>query len=189
MKKWLFNPFIYIAGARSLIFGWAVMLLTAFIGHFNKVHFDGVIDLHSGRETPIWFYFADQFIDWGCATLVFYIAGRIFSRSSVRLIDVAGTMALARWVWIIAVIIDVCFIPSLPENGSIQDIINSIGFVFIVGAFLMLIILVWFVALMYNAFSISCNLKGNKATGVFIVCLLIAEIISKIIFHFILLKS
>jgi len=42
------------------------------------------------------------------------------------------------------------------------------------------------IALMYKAYSVSCNLKGTKAVISFIGALIIAEIISKIIFIFLL---
>jgi hypothetical protein len=38
--------------------------------------------------------------------------------------------------------------------------------------------LVWMVALMYRAYSVSCNTKGGKAIGSFIAALIIAEILS-----------
>lgn len=180
MKKWLFNPFEFIAGFRSLILGWIFMLATAFLGQFHGVHFDGVLDMHSGRQTVAWFYYAEQLTDWATATLLFYIAGRIGSRSAIRFVDVAGTMALSRWVMIFAAIVDLGILePVLPKGHSIQDLVNSIGIVFIVGAFLELIIMVWFVTLLYNAFSVSCNLKGGKAAGIFTVTLIAAEFLSK----------
>ncbi len=44
MKIWLFNPFKYIAGAKALLIGLALMLATAVIASFSLTHFDGVID-------------------------------------------------------------------------------------------------------------------------------------------------
>jgi hypothetical protein len=45
---------------------------------------------------------------------------------------------------------------------------------------LLMVFLVWMVALMYQAFSVACNVKGGKAIGTFIGGLVLAEIISKI---------
>jgi hypothetical protein len=42
------------------------------------------------------------------------------------------------------------------------------------------------IVLMYNAYSVSCNLKGTKAVVSFIGALLVAEILSKLIFIFLL---
>jgi len=182
MKKWLFNPFVYIAGSRALFIGWAVMLVTAFISYYSKAHFDGVIDMHTGRITPMHVYFLEQLIDWGCVVLIFYPAGLIFSTSKVRFIDVAGTMALARWVMIICAIISFG-IHAPADTHNVDEIIKSITATSILLGLLILVCAIWMIALMYNAFSISCNMKGGKAAGVFIVALIIAEIVSHLILH------
>jgi len=97
MKKWLFNPFVYIAGARSLVIGWVIMLITACICMYSHTHFDGVLDAHNGRVTLASMYFIEPFTDWICLVLALYLGGIIFSKSTIRFIDVAGTLALARW--------------------------------------------------------------------------------------------
>jgi hypothetical protein len=48
---------------------------------------------------------------------------------------------------------------------------------------LMIPLIVWTVALMYNAYSISANLRGPKAIWTFIASFLIAEILSKVILY------
>jgi hypothetical protein len=42
---------------------------------------------------------------------------------------------------------------------------------------------IWLVALMYRAFTVSANLRGSRATWVFIVTLAIAEILSQFVFY------
>jgi hypothetical protein len=42
-------------------------------------------------------------------------------------------------------------------------------------------LLCWMVALMYRAFSISCNVKGARAVITFVISLLVAEIVSKLV--------
>ena len=37
MKKQLFNPFIYIAGGKSLAIGCTAMMITALLGFLNKL--------------------------------------------------------------------------------------------------------------------------------------------------------
>jgi len=184
MKKWLFNPFVYVAGARSLAIGWAIMLLTAVICYYSHTHFDGVIDAHTGRITPLYVYFAESFIDWVCMVLLFYPACLIFSKSSIRFIDVAGTMALARWPLIFYAIIGFGLSPAgIDGHSDINTLLAHITLPMMALAFLGAVFVIWMIALMYNAFAISGNVKGGKATIVFIACLLIAEGLSKIIFH------
>ena len=182
MKKWLFNPFVYIAGMRALLTGWAIMLVTAGIGYYSNAHFDGVIDMHTGRIAPLPVYFWEQLIDWGCVVLLFYPAGLIWSKSSIRFVDVAGTFALARWPMIISAILG--FGIKMPAAiHTVDDVMNAItGTVILIGLFVM-VFTIWMIALMYHAFTVSCNMKGGKAIGIFIAGLLIAEILSHVILH------
>src|SRR5436190_5111716 len=98
MKKWLFNPFVYIAGSRALLTGLLAMMATAVAGYYSHAHFDGVIDLHNGRISPFTTHILELLIDWICITLLLYLGGVLFSGSRIRFIDVAGTLALSRWV-------------------------------------------------------------------------------------------
>jgi len=186
MKKWLFNPFVYIAGAKALFAGWGAMLVTAIICSFSHTHFDGVIDGHTGRITTILTYFTEPLIDWACLVMVFYVACLIFSRSAVRFIDVAGTTALARWPLVFYAIIGfgLGLPPGVTGSSDVNALLHSITWTLILFSIIGLIFIIWMVALLYNAFSVSGNIKGGKATGVFIAALIVAEVLSKIIFHF-----
>ena len=97
MKKWLFNPFIYIAGAQALAIGFVFMIITAIICWFSQLHFNGLLQVNTHSSTFL-AYFIEGFLCWAVPVLLFYIGGRLVSRSHIRLIDVAGTFALARWV-------------------------------------------------------------------------------------------
>ncbi len=46
-------------------------------------------------------------------------------------------------------------------------------------AMVAILMLVWMVTLMYRAFSVSCNVTGGKAIGVFIASVILGEVISK----------
>ena len=45
MIKKLLNPFIHIAGIKSLIFGILILLLTSIIGYFSNMHFPDIISI------------------------------------------------------------------------------------------------------------------------------------------------
>lgn len=184
MKTRLFNPFKFIAGNKALALGMGAMFITAVVCLLTKTHLDGVIDAHKGLETPLYFYFIEPVIDWLSLVLPLYIFGRIFSASAIRFIDVAGTSALARYPMFFVVLLGLLY-PQLPNDE--QKLLNTIHthpFAIIQLLLLALLIipfLVWTVALMYNAYSLSTNLKGPKAVWCFIGSILIAEIVSKII--------
>jgi hypothetical protein len=173
MTIWLFNPFTYIAGLKSLLIGWLLMLLTAFIASYSGAHFDGALDVHGSLKVmPAWIFFIEQLIAWGSLVITFYLSGFFFSSSSVRFIDVAGTTALARAPLIIVAILH--FAISTP----------AITPLYIGTSLIELLFIIWMIALLFNAFKVSCNIKGNKAVIVFIVSLIVAEIISKVILYY-----
>jgi hypothetical protein len=188
-KQWLFNPFQFIAGGSALLSGLVIMLIAAYLGSLGNVHFDGVLDLHIGKNMPLWFFFAEVMIDWLCLSIVLLIAAFIVSRSSFRIIDIFGTQALARVPYLLATLVAlpkgvVRFSEYLaakamqkPITGEIQ---NTDVLFFVVMVIVSLLMLVWMVVLMYRAYSVSCNIKGGKAIGSFIAGLIIAEILSKL---------
>jgi hypothetical protein len=182
MKKWLFNPFVYIAGSKALLIGWSIMLLTAIVSIFSHTHFDGVIDLHTARTaTPVYLYFMEQLIDWGFVVVLCYIASLIFSRSSVRLVDIAGTVALSRAPMLLVSFIGFGMVP--PVSDSVKVMVESITPSIIIFSFLSLICSIWMIALLYNAFTVATNIKGGKGIIVFITMLLIAETAAHIVLH------
>jgi hypothetical protein len=185
MKTWLFNPFKFIAGNKALLLGIGAMLITTIVCLFGKLHLDGVIDVHEGRETQSYFYFIEPLIDWLCFVVPLYIFARNFSVSSIRFIDVAGTAALARYPMLFVVVLNMLF-PTHSKDP--QKIVNDILghpvmlLQIILLGLLILPFIIWTVALMYNAYSLSANLKGTKAVWSFVASFIIAEILSKVIF-------
>ena len=171
--KWLINPFERIAGWQALIIGVAVMALTAVVGMFNQVAFDGVLDVHADVTFGFPASFIMQAVNFLVLFLIMWLAGVCFSKTKLRAIDVAGTMALARAPMLLLAI--VCFLPILPK--TLFDFPRLIVFILICIPFI-----VWMIALMYNAYSVSCHLKGSRAVVSFTGALLVAEIISKVIF-------
>lgn len=174
MKTYLFKPFLRIAGLQSLLLGFFVMALTAIISVWSHCHFDGAVDVHIGAQTSLWFYFIEPLIDWLCLFVFLFIAGKFAAASRIRLIDVAGTVALARWPMIIVALL--AFI-TLNEPVNINDIKTSQ----IVFGMATLVFAIWMIALLYNAYTVSCNAKGSKAIVSFIIAIVLAESVSKLI--------
>jgi len=185
---WLFNPFTYIAGWPALIIGLIGIVATSLIGSLGNVHFDGVLDMHIGNNVPVWFFIAEGFIDWFSFAVLLFIAGWIFSKSAFRIVDVFGTQAFCRLPTLISVAVSL-----LPANKRVLDELMKMVqnpnqlpalpltdiAIFATAMIIVIIMLVWMVALMYRAYAVSCNLKGAKAVISFIICLVIAEVISK----------
>lgn len=184
----LFNPFVYIAGGQALGLGVGAILLAGLVGSLSNTHFDGVLDTHGGFHVPLGIFLAEGLADWLCLALVLLIFGKIISKTAFRTIDVFGTQALARWPTLLTSVVSLPpavarfgreLVRQLTTPGVTPQINPLDASVFAIAVILMLLTLAWMVTLMYRAYSVSCNVRGGKAIGTFIVGLLLAEILSK----------
>ncbi len=157
------------------------------LGSFSNSHFDGVLDFHSGREAPMWFFLVLGLVDVACIGVPLYIVGAVMSRSKVRPQDVLGTQALARWPTVFPSL--VALLPGLHRQtarlgvGDMTVVPIDIA-AFALAMIVMLVATVWMVALMYRGFAVSCNVRGPKAWTAFVVVFIAAEVASKIVVLF-----
>jgi hypothetical protein len=192
-RKWttlLFNPFVYVAGGRALGLGSAAIFVAGAVAVMSQTHFDGVLDMHAGRGGPWMALLAEGFIDWLCLASVLAVCGKLVSKTSFRIVDVFGTQALARWPTIFMTLLTLPpafarfsndLLKQLSANPGQIPAISADAIYFFAAVFLLLPLLVWMVALMYNSYSVSCNVRGARAIGTFVIGLILAEIISKIV--------
>ena len=188
-KIWLFNPFKFVAGFKALVIGLVFVVAASLLGSLGNIHFDGVLDAHYGPAWPIWAFIVEGLIDWLSLALILAIFAVILWRKTSRFIDVVGTQALARWPSLVVSLILLCGaykraineVVAQAQQGGGLAALNAVDMTaLIVISVLLIAFVVWMVALMYLAFSISCNAKGAKAAIVFIVALVLGEVISKI---------
>ena len=194
--SWLWNPFVTTAGGTALAAGLAILLATSAIGSISNTHFDGVLDTHTGRPASLWFFLAEGIASWLSLAVVLWVAGLVITPRGQRFraIDLFGTQALARWPFLFVAL--VCLLPGytryteamIKSLESIQQgrfqfpqapFLDMLTFWGVVGV--MLICLVWFVALAWQSFRISCDAKGGLAIVTFIIGMLIAEVVSKVV--------
>jgi len=188
LRQWLFNPFRVVAGYKALLLGLAIILISALVGSLSNTHFDGVLDVHTGTEAPLWLFFAEGLINWICMVVPLFFFGLIVSRSSFRAIDVLGTQALARSPYLITALamlpdanrrIGEYLIAKFTQTAPTATINYIDILVFMLAMVFTILMTVWMVALMYRAYCVSCNIKGARAIGTFIVSLIGAEVLSK----------
>jgi hypothetical protein len=191
ITNWLFRPFERLSEFKALWIGLTAILLSGMLNFYGQTHFDGVLDVHlQGLETRISVFICEGLIDWLTLSLLFFAGGLLFSKSAIRLIDVAGTQAMARWPLLIgsfaALLIPhehvIHYLLSKAFQTGTETVPDVLGYEYILFGLLTIIVLatiIWMILLMFRGFSIACNLKGNKATALFIVILLLAEGLSK----------
>jgi hypothetical protein len=194
LSQILFHPFLRIAGVPAFLLGLAAIIFTGIIGAGQGLHFDGVLDTHTGKSGPLWLFVSEGLINWISLAVLLLIAGRIISRTAFRSIDLLGTQALARWPTVLTAL--ACLapgfhrfsevltksiiglkpgqVPQLPPLGP--DVV-----VFGLVTLFMLACTVWMVALMWRSFSHCCNVRGGKAVATFVIALLLAEVLSKVL--------
>ena len=203
IRTWLFNPFHYVAGGQAMALGIGAILLACLLGMLTTSHFDGVLDFHVGAKAPWWVYWVEGPVNWLIMSVLLLVGGKLLSRSQVRILDVFGTQALARFPTLIMALTQL--VPPVRRVGQhlaeaatnmpppnpaspLQPLTSMFAAIqpyelilFIVAVLLVLAMICWMVALMYRAYAVSCNVSGGAAIGVFVVLLIVGEIISKVL--------
>ncbi|MFC1733956.1 hypothetical protein ACFL6I_26945 [candidate division KSB1 bacterium] len=197
MKKMIYNPFERIGGYTALGIGLVVIFITSCLASLSLLHFDGIIDMHFGGDSSLCLFFIQNLVNLIVITLVFYFIGIFISPSRIRLLDIIGTQALARTPMLLPASF-ACLINIKKYNEYIITAILHDNFkialtftewvLVVLLLIIVLISIIWMIVLMFNAYSISTNIKGTKLTVSFIIGIIIAEVITKLI-NFFLLKT
>jgi hypothetical protein len=132
------------------------------------------MDAHVGQSSGFYVYLSENIIDWITTVVIFYPLALIVSVSSIRFIDILGTFALARYPLILSSLLG--FFPFTKFYLA-----NPTSVLLMVMIFLMILAIVWTVVLIFNAFKVSCNIKGFRLICTFIIGIITSEILSKTI--------
>lgn len=180
-----FNPFQYIAGYRSLLAGLLILFLTAVTGHLSRTHFPDIISIKLSHGFPFGYVVAQVFTNWLVISIVLYVLALVFSSSSVRIIDIFGTQALARFPYFLAALTG--FLGAMHKfgryilytrfhQGEPVDLTSTDVILVVFLMLLSLLLSIWTIILMYNAFRVSANVKGGKAVTLFIIAFVISMV-------------
>jgi hypothetical protein len=176
----IFNPFKRIAGWEAFAIGLVIVALTTFTANFSEIYFDGVIDMHFAENFDAlksWLMIPVNIISM---SVIMWLAG-LFASKNFRFIDILGTMTLSRAPLLLIGLASL-FVDKPDLSGIMQNpyvIFDSVSFIIFI--IFTLPIIVWSIALMFNAFKVSTGGYGQKLVISFIIGLIIAEAISKII--------
>lgn len=183
----LINPFERIAGLKALIIGLIIYIATVVLGQINGIAYPGVISIKLA-SLPLLSALGIALSALIIFILILYIIGRLISKSRIRPVDVAGTLSLAK-VPLLLVSLVGC-IPTFTKSSIevTNSLLSSItgntstasGTDYLIMSIFVIIIMVatiWMLILSYNAFSISCNVKGVKAIAGFIIAVVLTECI------------
>jgi len=190
MMTKLINPFHYIAGAKSLVWGLLIILVTSVIGYYSHTHFPDVISVKTCPELPVFYFILQGLLNWFVPATLFYGVALLFSTSAVRAIDIYGTQAFARAPYLVASLMG--FFGVLEKFGkhimwsllhygepveiSLLEMAGAIGIMV-----LTLLLTIWMITLMLHAFKVSANLKGGKLALIFIGVLIASMVITALL--------
>lgn len=195
MKKILFNPFEQFSERPLILFGIAATIVMSMIGAYFNARFDGVLDLHFSMPTFFHNTLSDNALNIIILSLALFALGKI-RNNKTRFIDIFSASLIAR--------IPYYFLPlfnwnnyiyneteklmqqfvgvqpgAIPEFDSVQMGILAL-FAVVSFAFL-----AWFIYLLYQGYKVATNAKGAVEVVLFGVTIIIAEVLSKIIFYLI----
>lgn len=197
MNTYLLNPFVKIAGTKALLIGLGMILVVAVLNVYSPSHFDGVLDLHFtelGKRNwtkLILISIAENVINLITLGIVFSISAFLLVGTRFRVIDIFGTMAYARFPLYLISLLNVGgfnaavsgkFVKGMGDSG-IPELEISEWAIFLFSLVFTILGAVWVISLFYKAYTVSTGLKGAKAIVSFIIALILAEVVSKIIHH------
>lgn len=197
MNTYLLNPFVKLAGTKALLIGLGMILMVGIVGTISPSHFDGVLDLHYaelGKRSwtkLISISITENVINLFTLGIIFSISAFLLVGTRFRVIDIFGTMAYARFPLYLVSLVNIggfygavsTKLATVTPNSGFPDLDASSLIILLTGILLLIPGIVWFIFLMYKAYTISSGLKGAKGTVSFIIALLLAEVVSKFIHH------
>ena len=184
LARWLFNPFVRMGGRASLATGLGGIVAAGLVAAAAGVRFDGLLDMSPMGNVPTYLPIAEGLINWMSIVAVSALIARFFGGGSkVRLLDIAGTLALARAPLVLAASIGTlpwirdAYDDVLSAATSEQLLLITLGM--LVGVLAILACFAWSIVLMWKAFSITANMKGGRGAAFYIAALAAGELISK----------
>jgi len=90
----LYNPFKRMSNNQLLFIGLVIILISGIINSFSNTHFDGIIDIHTGKESPFWVFITEGFINLILITLIFFISGKFILKAECSLKDILKSTGL-----------------------------------------------------------------------------------------------
>ncbi len=195
MKTILFKPFEKYSEKQILIAGILLTSVGLLLASNFDATFDGALDVHFISGITFRMIMSDFLIVNVILIAMLYIAAKIVNNKT-RLIDIASVTILSRSILYILSIFNVnggmVLIESKllklksEKSEMILSALSSGDLVFlIISGFFSIMMVIWYVALLFNGYKIASNAKGSKSIVLFIIGLLLAEVVSKVLIYII----
>jgi hypothetical protein len=170
------NPFERFGGGTAAVIGLVVSVLSIAVSRLG-VRFDGLLDLHIPNSVPpLSVSIVEQIASWIVPAICFWAYARLVTqRGHVRVIDFIGMVGLARLPLLIAAIPVLYLTPALLANPTkltpMALVLITVALLFVAAN----------ITLLYQGFKNASGLAGPKLVAGFIVLLILAETLSKLV--------
>lgn len=191
MKTILFRPFERYSEKTLVIVGVAFTLIGSLLGAVFQGRFDGVLDMHFVPSTSFYQVLIDNVINIFCLVLFLFLSAK-YINNKTRLIDILTAAMVARIPYYFMVFGNInntmskaseeimqLVNPEMVEQVGTSSLLLVIGF-----GLISIVFLIWYIALLYNGFKVASNAKGNTPIVLFILSILLAEVLSKVLIHY-----
>ena len=186
VARWLFNPFVRIGGEQALAIGLGVIVVSGLVAAAGGVRFNGLLDLHSGYSVSWWVPVVEGLVNWSVISMLLVPVSLLVAPRTVRLVDIAGTQALARVPLLFGAL---ACVPALVRDGDVElftaavegrmPTLTAASLASLVAGLLGLACFIWMIWLMWKAFAVSCNQRGARAVAIFVVAVIAGELATK----------
>lgn len=190
MKELLFKPFERYSGFPLLLTGLLTTAVGILFSYLFNTRFDGALDVHLVSKTSLFTSISDAIVVILVVAILLYLA-TLLVNTKTRFIDILGTVLIARIpMYLLPLLHTGKWIDGLQtalatalKTGDLDGLSPLSIFMLIAFALFSMAFAVWSVALLYNGYKVASNAKGSKPILLFILALVLAEIITKVIIY------
>jgi len=191
MKTLLFNPFERYSENKLLIIGVIATIIGTYLASVFNFRFNGVLEAHLTTDLTFKQSFIDNLINISSLIVFFYCFGK-YMNIKTRFVDIIAIVIISRTPYYLLPLLNIknIFLNATNEIKQIKnsELLSQISIsnviILIVFAIISILMLIWYIALLYNGFKIATNAKKKSSTIFFIVALIAAEILSLVLIHY-----
>ena len=184
IARWLFSPFVRIAGARALVIGLSVMVVTGLVAAAGGNQFPALTAFRQGDTGSVWIPVLQSLVNWSVISVLLLLVSRLVAPRTVRFLDIAGTQALARAPLLLGALASLpapvraaneAVVAAVAEGGMVTPPTESLV-VTVAAGLLVIVAWIWMIRLMWSAFAVSCNQRGGRAVAIFVAAVVAGEL-------------
>lgn len=193
LVSWLLllaNPFQKFAGFSSLIVGLLIFVGLSYLAVIAKVYFPGILACVNASamknittQPNFFLLFYQIVVSWLILAILFFVAARVFQQKRVRIIDFLGTVALARFPYLILTGFLSVIRVSNPAFLEIDIARSPLHPSLMMSLFALVVVscVIWQIITYFFALKESSGLSGKKLWISFIAAIILGEVISSML--------